>query len=1048
MSKYDDLVKKLKEIFQIDRPELDFGIYKVLGVKSKEINAYLEVGLKKKISDILAEKGEIDTLAKRNSLEAQIREEFGKRAFNESGELVDEAARNSALGIKFKSLTSQESRVADGENTIFSNLLTFFSRYYLNGDIISQRRYKGDVYSIPYSGEEVVLYWANKDQYYTKSGENFSNYGFKLSDGRAVRFSLVAADISKDNRKDSDKERFFSLVGSGFRVFLDEDGNQYEDELIPVEVVKTPLGEELIIRFEYKAYEKGTKQETLLADAEKNILSLDFVRENWSELSALQPSDKNSKRTLLEKCLVNYAAKNTADYFVHKNLKKFLTNELDFYIKNELMHLDDIQNIEIFGDLENSLSLIKAFRLIALDLINFLSQIEDFQKKLWLKKKFVVSTNYCVTLDRIPKSLYQQIASNERQWDQWKLLGVLSGGDGGIFEQAVSKDASYLESNQYLMVDTSLFDNKFKADLLSNVDHLDEWLNGLMIHGDNFQAINLLQQKYAEKIQCIYIDPPYNTSASEIIYKNNYKHSSWMSFIYDRLLRSRNLLRPDGIFEMAIDDAEGSQSKLMMEEVFGQDNFISTIAVQHNPRGRADALHISPAHEYLHMYAKNYELLRTNQLIQTEEELSDKYSKSDAESPYRELPFKRSGSNSRRIDRPNLFYPLYYSEREGKLSLSKVSDDYVEILPLDANGEEKVWRWGATKAESLFDTEFIVKKNPKGGFTVNLKDRIKNTIKPKSFWYGPKHDASSYGTMLLKNLFGSTEFSYPKSKNTVEDALLIGSTPDSTIFDFFAGSGTTGQAVIDINRGEKSHRKYILVEQGEYFDSVTKPRIQKSVFSSTWKDGVPLNRSSGISHAFKVIKLESYEDALNNLELKVSSDQKDMLESLPDHLREQYLISYSLEIESRGSILSVDDFNNPFEVKMKIASDSAGAYQLQKIDLVETFNYLIGLKVEHIDIKLDFGFVLVSGFMPTGEKTLVIWRDVNALNYEKLNTLCQKMAINPADSEFEIIYINGDHNVPAVFSKTEEEGGITSKALKIRQIEPEFLSRMFSPGEA
>ncbi len=126
-----------------------------------------------------------------------------------------------------------------------------------------------------------------------------------------------------------------------------------------------------------------------------------------------------------------------------------------------------------------------------------------------------------------------------------------------------------------------------------------------------------------------------------------------------------------------------------------------------------------------------------------------------------------------------------------------------------------------------------------------------------------------------------------------------------------------------------------------------------------------------------------------------------------------------------------------------MAVDSAGAYQERTIDLVETFNYLIGLRVKHIGIQRDNGFVLVTGWLPTGEKTLVLWRDVEQVDYETLYRMLDKLDINPADSEFEIVYINGDHNIPAVFTSTEAEGGIT-KTLKIRQIEPEFLSRMFA----
>jgi len=171
--------------------------------------------------------------------------------------------------------------------------------------------------------------------------------------------------------------------------------------------------------------------------------------------------------------------------------------------------------------------------------------------------------------------------------------------------------------------------------------------------------------------------------------------------------------------------------------------------------------------------------------------------------------------------------------------------------------------------------------------------------------------------------------------------------------------------------------------------------------------------------------------------------QQSLLESLPASAKEDYLLRYMLDIESRGSLLSVEQFKKPFDCKLKVTVDSAGAYEERTIDLVETFNYLIGLRVKHIDMQLGLGFVSVTGFLPSGEKALVLWRDVEKLDYETLNRLCEKLAINPADSEFDVVFINGDHNIPAVFTSTEAEGGIT-KTLKIRQIEPEFMSRMFS----
>jgi adenine-specific DNA-methyltransferase len=180
-------------------------------------------------------------------------------------------------------------------------LLTFFSRYYDKGDFISQRRYKGDTYAIPYSGEEVVLHWANKDQYYTKSGEAFSNYGFKLEDGRTVQFRLVAADTAKDNRKDNDKERHFVLAEARTVERIDEDGEPYEDAIVPVSEEDGTL----VIRFDYKAMPKGTKQDALVTQAVAAVLSDEMVKASWLGLTERAPTDSNPQRTILEKYLTN-----------------------------------------------------------------------------------------------------------------------------------------------------------------------------------------------------------------------------------------------------------------------------------------------------------------------------------------------------------------------------------------------------------------------------------------------------------------------------------------------------------------------------------------------------------------------------------------------------------------------------------------------------------------------------------------------------------------------------------------------------------------------
>jgi adenine-specific DNA-methyltransferase len=1030
MSKYHDLVKKLKEVFQIDKPQLDFGIYRILNSRVDEINDYLENRLSAKVKESLSQ-------ANAQNLQhiEQALHEATKNA-QSLGMNPDDAPKVVELR---QQLVEQKGGASDHENAVYSHLLTFFSRYYEKGDFISQRRYKGDTYAVPYAGEEVVLHWANKDQYYTKSGENFSNYAFKLEDGRTVRCRLISADTAKDNRKDNDKERRFVLIEPYTRTQVDEEGDEFEENLIPIEEING----ELVLRFEYRAMPKGSKQEDLVSKAVETVLGSSIVQTNWTELQALEPTEKNPKRTLLEKALMNYTAKNTADYFIHKDLGLFLRRELDFYIKNEVMNLDDVQDAQVFKDIEKYLRLIQTLRAIAKDLITFLAQLEDFQKKLWLKKKFVVSAHYCMTLDRVPESLYPKIAENSQQWQQWQALGMfLKTTSATVFNQAEEKTVDYLKANPFLMVDTALFDSAFKYELLASISDLDENLDGLLIHGDNFQALNLLENYYLEKIDCIYIDPPYNTSASEIIYKNSFKDSSWLTLISERLIKSKKILKPNtASIAIAIDDYAMVRLSEMTDEIFSSYER-NMVIVNHHPQG-SGGNNISRTHEYMLVYTpESQDILRGKE--------------KSGEFEYRGFMLSGPGENKSRTGRPNSFYAFIIDSKNKKIidiepppekGSSYITEDtiqgYKRVYPISQSGREQVWCRAYSSAKlALQNGEIVLTEN------LTLKLKVDTTGKRSilmSNWVDSKYNAGPHGTRLISDILGDSEaFSYPKSIHTVTDAIesMTHNVDYPVTIDYFAGSGTTAHAVINLNRQDNGNRKYILVEQGDYFDTVLKPRVQKVVYSADWKDGKATAPQTGVSHAFKVLKMESYEDTLNNLELKRSQQQMDLLSNLPNSVQEDYLLRYMLDIESRGSLLSVDDFKKPFGYQLKIAIDSAGAYEERNIDLIETFNYLIGLRVESITMQSDKGFSTIEGVLPTGEKTLVLWRDVEKVDYEALNKICDKLKINPKDSEFEVIYINGDHNIPTTLTALEDEGGIT-KTLKLRQIEPEFLRLMF-----
>ena len=1133
--KYEKLKGLLKELFQLDQPDLDFGLYRIMHAKSAEITQFLD-------SDLLPQVKQAFSLYK-NADSAELQKELAKTIEQAHSLGADPETLPKVKELRNK-LANDAVDVGALENEVYDHLFSFFRRYYSEGDFLAKRVYKPGVYAVPYEGEEVKFYWANSDQYYIKTNEYLRDYAFCLrpADKNPMRVHFMLADATEGehgNVKAAEgKERGFVLASENFIAEVNGD---------------------LAIRFEYRpptisdwpadvaeGKQKPPSQKDLVGTAVKRILSVpDGPFMPWlAELAKthINGNGENASYNRLDTHLKRYVAKNTFDYFVHKDLGGFLRRELDFYIKNEVMHLDDVAE-ETVPRVEQYLSKIKVIRRIAGKFIDFLSQLEDFQKKLWLKKKFVVETQYCISLDRIPEEFYSVIAANDAQREEWVRLFAIDEIKANLAapEYSVPLTMDFLKANDNLLLDTQFFGAEFVSRLIERIDGLDDKLSGVLIHSENFQALRLLGHRYREQVKCIYIDPPYNTASSSIPYKNNYRHSSWAAMMFDRLAVLHPTLTKDGAIFVSIDKAERTILEHAMNDVFGADNRIEELIWSMNTTN-SQVPNYSTNHEYVEVYARDRRTAEQDSTMFREPKpgfeevmalvarLNPSYPPIvEVEAALRDLYERHKIEFREELEALGLDWEDEKGNDpwKGLFNYSKAEyRDPAGVLLKESEAKErhaKIWVWqedntampatkqaASTKDQNHRNWRFYKPPHPvtgkpcphpKSGWKFAYDDDADSPDK-RSFVsldrdgriaWGPDenkvprlkrmlhevetnigktvfHDYSD-GEKQTSAMFGkSGVFLAPKHADFVARFILHAARKDSTILDCFGGSGSTAHAVIKLNRDDGGRRRYVLAEVGQHFDTVMKPRVLKAAYSNDWKSGRPVSRQ-GISHCVKVIRLETYEDVLNNLKLDRKETQQALLTALDTQgqtgLKEQYILRYMLDVEAGGSqsLLNIKAFSDPTAYKLKVKPVGSDESRDTNVDLLETFNWLIGLKVQHIAVPQSFTadferdsekrlrlkgklkqdasgpwwFRRVEGLTPDGRKTLVVWRKLTG-DPEQDNLVLDvwmkdRLKISTKDFEFDLIYVNGGNNL--------ENLKLPDDTWKVRLIEEDFHRLMF-----
>ncbi len=359
----------------------------------------------------------------------------------------------------------------------------------------------------------------------------------------------------------------------------------------------------------------------------------------------------------------------------------------------------------------------------------------------------------------------------------------------------------------------------------------------LLIEGDNYHALSVLNYTHAKKVDVIYIDPPYNTGAKSWKYNNDYvdiedafRHSKWLSFIDKRLRLAKNLLKDTGIICITIDENEQAQLKLLSDEIFGENNYLGTICIRNNPSGRTRKSEISLQHEYAIFYSKNKNKKGISTFYIPPEKKTHNYKKDDNGGWYEKRNLRRG---RRKEEKPKRFFPIYVNPENLEISVKK-KHGFIEVLPIDEFGHELTWDRDKEKIEDLYMKKEIWAEKTKKGYQIFFKFRPNLELgeTPKSLWIDPKYSSREYGISILKEIFGKSPFEYPKSLYAVMDCIMaMNSSKNILVLDFFAGSGTTGHAVLDLNKEDGGNRQFILCTNNEnnICTDVCYPRIEKVI---------------------------------------------------------------------------------------------------------------------------------------------------------------------------------------------------------------------------
>ena len=1016
---FNTLREKLRDMFHFSHNDLDFGIFRILKIKRDEVNQFIDEKLPSIVDEALAEVADALYDNQLSKVKEFVAEEGGRR----QKEWLENIKENSQQLIDFLQTEDQEELISPLETNlddlkahlafrVYNHVHNFFERYYRDGDFGYNDRstalYKVDYPDeADYNGADTLFHWKCRDSYYVKTATGFNSIAFEV-DGKRIEYRLegeASSNIAQNNNRDDFKHYRFDRIElpepddaePTWRVILHlaetstpkvkiyrEMSAQIFSETDNVDIYlheRAKSGEEQgkpIFKDLANTYDKvndgrlqGIKalHINLESYAEKLASHLDFKelgKNNKERQAALEKRPRVLRFHTFDKNLNTFFVGMDSDYFIHKDLDKFLKTEQRRYIQNSILgDLDTLLNLS----LENpAFAIATAFRNVTNEVIALLVTVETFQKQLFLMKKKVITTDYLISVGKISEAtkddttqreaLISRILENKAQLVDWReTFGI------DITEQLPLLEGLY----PTLPLDTRHFKEVFVDKLLALFDDLESQIDGVLLKSENYQALDLLMEKYRGSIRCVHIDPPYNTNTSGFLYKNNYQHSSWLTMMENRLSLAEQLMAQDSCILCHIDENE-YENLFKVFNTLQMKNQGTVVWDKRNPVSGANR--IATQHEYVICRSKGniklqYYSLNREAILKKASALVKKYGGptqvccDEFKDWLKKNPELSKGDKAfSKIDEEGLVFQTIHMgapelRTDPKYFEPLIHPDTNKPCPIPKNG------WGNTPKfmQGLSDRGLI-----DWGRDETTQPRQKNYLKDYIIVELSSLISSGEKGKPQVEAFGIT-FPYCHPVGLYETLVwAVTSEGNGITLDFFAGSGTTGHAVLNLNKidKEKGKRKFILVEMGDYFESTLKERIRRVMFSQNWKDGKP-NENKKIDGTVGIVKyqrLEQYEDVLSNLTTVPPNNDTEI--ELP--------VKYLYRPEEQQIRLMMD-MRSPFSNRITYGKDSTKG----TVDVLETYCYLKGLPIQR-RLRFDFGDqvfrVIQSG------KRLVVFRNL------------------------------------------------------------------------